>query len=70
MSNRQPNANSGLKRARRWRPSPESLAAVSAARGDPSALLALDAYTQHDPQGTPRERPERPADVAPDSTRS
>jgi hypothetical protein len=66
MSNRRANANFRLKRACHRRPSPESLAAVSAASGDPTALLALDAYARLEPQGNPSERSGRPANLAPD----
>jgi ferredoxin-NADP reductase/MOSC domain-containing protein YiiM len=38
---------SRLRLARRWRPSPESLAAVEAAKGDPSLLLAVEANDPH-----------------------
>jgi ferredoxin-NADP reductase/MOSC domain-containing protein YiiM/ferredoxin len=51
MTNRQPDANSRLRRARRWRPDPYRLAAAAAANGDPTALLALDALELHDLPG-------------------
>jgi ferredoxin-NADP reductase/MOSC domain-containing protein YiiM len=47
MSNRPSAPISLLHRARRWRPSAERFAAAAASRGDPSALLALDADELH-----------------------
>jgi ferredoxin-NADP reductase len=70
MSNRQPDANSPRKRARQWRPNPHSLAAVSAANGDPTALLVLDAYELHDRPGQQPDVPDRRHHETPDSTRS
>lgn len=42
VSSLRTNAKSLLQRARHWRPDPHSLAAVEAARGDPSSLLAVE----------------------------
>jgi ferredoxin-NADP reductase/MOSC domain-containing protein YiiM/ferredoxin len=49
-SNLRTNAKSLLQPARHWRPNPLGLAAVEAARGDPTALLALEDYELHERQ--------------------
>jgi hypothetical protein len=69
MSNRQPDANSPRKRARQRRPNPRSLAAASAANGDPTALLALDAYELHDRPGQQPDGPDRRHHETADSIR-
>lgn len=52
-----------LRRARRWRPTPESLAAVAAVRGDPLPLLAIDAYELDDQREQHRDASPRPGEA-------
>jgi ferredoxin-NADP reductase/MOSC domain-containing protein YiiM/ferredoxin len=56
--------------ARHWRPNSLGLAAVEAARGDPTALLALEDYELHQRQHEPSDARARRRQVAPESADS
>src|SRR5437588_1117021 len=69
-SNLRTNSKSLLQRARHWRPNSLGLAAVEAARGDPTALLALEDYELHQRQHEPSDARARQRQVAPESADS
>jgi ferredoxin-NADP reductase/MOSC domain-containing protein YiiM/ferredoxin len=69
-SNLRTNAKSLLQRARHWRPNSLGLAAVEAARGDPTAPLALEDYELHQRQHEPSDARARQRQVAPESADS
>jgi MOSC domain-containing protein YiiM len=69
-SNLRTNAKSLLQPARHWRPNPLGLAAVEAARGDPTALLALEDYELHERQHEHSDAQARRRQVAPESADS